>query len=152
MDPSLRHRLSGIVAARAERGAASEGGGREERLHQERRRLIEEIGKLSLRLSGAVAEINDELEASDLRLKIDPPPAYAAAEVIYRVGVFEPEGEEDFLDLAVGPKGDVHALLQGSGDKRRAIGAAEIRGVSREMLLDWLLQLLERRYGPSLGG
>jgi hypothetical protein len=142
MDGEPSARLERVIEARRRQLSEQQA----HRSHRaERDRIVAEIPRLLAKLTGAVGEINDQLSETDVVLALTPHDRQYAAESSFRVGITDQDSTDAYLDIAIERSGRVHALIGRDGHKR-GLAEADLFSVSRETMIDWLVDLLETRY------
>lgn len=145
-DASIAERLAKIIDARQRYTAASDHekpSDRERRLAREA--VLAELPRLIGRLSSAVAELNDTLADSGIRIDLEIAGHQPTHEGAFTLHVAGAAPHAPTLNLGVDWTGTVRAMLQ-EGSKRSLIGADPIFDMDKARITDLTLRLLEASY------
>jgi hypothetical protein len=139
MDQALEQRIGKVLERRRRDRQANESG-ELQRLRAAHDRVISEIPGTLARLSSAIAEINDAVDGSDIRLRLEPVEQPYTIEASFNVCLWP--AEDRGLIFNVSHDGKLIALLS-TRQSRVRLNSLDIGHADRRFFLDALVSLLE---------
>jgi hypothetical protein len=145
LDQTLDDRLVGVLARLHARPLNAEppSADREHRLA--RARILDEIPRLLLRLSSAIAELNDRIADDNVWITLAVAERTPSTEAMFTLSVEGRVGDGVNLVLNVDYAGRLTMILARDG-KRSLIKASTIFEADRALLLEGLIELLEAHF------
>jgi hypothetical protein len=147
VNKDVERRLEQVIERRraelSETAAERDDGSRARRLAHAK--LVLELPRVSARISGAVALLNDRLFDSELALEIERANHTPIAEAIYTVGVIGARREDPSLMITIDHTGAIRCILKDDGH-RTVLGSYTVQSLDSAHLMDMLVTLLETHY------
>ncbi len=145
MDRSIDDRLAGVLARLHARSLNAEppSADREQRLA--RARILDEIPRLLVRLSSAIAELNDRIAEDNVWITLAVAERTPSTEAIFTLSLEGRVGDGVNLVLNVDYAGRLTIILARDG-KRSLIKASTVFDADRALILEALIDLLEAHF------
>jgi len=147
METALDHRIARVVAKRRQEITEAKLGedhqARERRLTRDK--VVSELPRLLIKVSSAVAELNDRLSEADMWIKVEVGARTPLSEAVYRLSLAHPEDDGPILELTIDYAGNFRSFLC-THEKKSFLESSSVFGVDRVGLTRILVSLLEAHY------